>query len=181
MTKPAVNLKFQISNLESKNEPPHVGSYRQRRTPHSALRTPNFYYSSSSSVQWRTMPSYSCSSELWKKRLSLELESLPLSPLEEESFFALAIKSARSFAKAAARAGASAISKYFFPSIQVCWQTVNESSGGFDQMTKSPSLPTSSEPTRSSTRSCFAGLMVTNFSASSSGVPPNFTAFAASK
>ena len=47
-------------------------------------------------------------------------------------------------------------------------------------MTTSASLPTSSEPTRLSMRSCFAGLIVTIANASSSVMPPHFIVFAAS-
>ena len=47
-------------------------------------------------------------------------------------------------------------------------------------MTTSPSLPGSSEPTRLSIRSCFAGLIVTIAKASSSDMPPHFIVFAAS-
>src|SRR5689334_21635786 len=91
----------------------------------------------SSWVQWRMTPSYSCSNERWKKRVLPDLESLPSSPSDlAESFLALASRSARSFASAAARAGARVMSKYFLPSIQVCSQTVEESSGSLDHITK---------------------------------------------
>ena len=49
-------------------------------------------------------------------------------------------------------------------------------SGSPFQITKSPSLPASSEPTRSSMPSCFAGFDVTNASASAGGTPPYLTA-----
>src|SRR5919198_561314 len=47
-------------------------------------------------------------------------------------------------------------------------------------MTMSASLPTSSEPTRLSIRSCFAGLIVTRESAWSSVSPPHLIDLAAS-
>ena len=55
-----------------------------------------------------------------------------------------------------------------------------ELSGWWFQTTTSASLPTSSEPTRLSTRSCLAGLMVTRASASSSVSPPHLMDLAAS-
>jgi len=50
------------------------------------------------------------------------------------SLFALARRFARSFSSPAIRSALSERSKYFFPSIQVCRQTVPESSGGLDQI-----------------------------------------------
>ena len=47
-------------------------------------------------------------------------------------------------------------------------------------MTMSASLPASIDPTRLSMRSCFAGLIVTSASASSSVRPPYLIIFAAS-
>ena len=66
------------------------------------------------------------------------------------------------------------------PSIQVCSQCEKGESGLPSQIEKSASFPATSEPTRSSTRSCFAGFRVTNLIASSGGAPPYLIAFAAS-
>ena len=66
------------------------------------------------------------------------------------------------------------------PSIHVLSASEKLLSGSPLQITKSPSLPASRLPTRASMRSCFAGFSVTNFSASSGGQLPYFTALAAS-
>ena len=79
----------------------------------------------------------------------------------------LRIRAARILACSARQARSSSRSKYLRPSIQVCSQRERRDSGRPLQTTKSASLPASSEPTQRSMRSCFAGLSVTNLSASS--------------
>src|SRR6185369_236207 len=111
--------------------------------------------------------------------LSFELESPPSANLAIcLAFFSSSLRSCISLL---ARSAFSDRSKYFLPSIQVCTQTVPESNGDLDQIARSASLPGSSEPTYLSIRNCWAGLSVTNFSASISGVPPYLTALAASR
>src|SRR5262249_42928458 len=107
--------------------------------------------------------------------------SLSLSfSLSERRAFAFATRSARSFSSAAPPARSAARSKYFRPSIQVSSATLVVESGSPLQTTKSPSLPTSSEPTRSAIPSWRAGFDVTKASASAGGTLPYLTAFAAS-
>jgi hypothetical protein len=116
-----------------------------------------------------------------KRAIVLSPESAPPPPLASFAiFFAFAIKSARSFAKAGSALGGLAAIEIFFPvnpRLQADGRRVERRFGPNHEVRV---LPGSSEPTRASIRSCFAGLIVTNLSASDSGVPPNFTALAAS-
>src|SRR5690349_17313918 len=88
------------------------------------------------SRQCRSSPSNSCSSEARQKESSFSSPP-PSPPPPPESFFAFATSSSRSFRNRSVRASFAERSKYFFPSIQVCTQTVSHASGDFDQIAKS--------------------------------------------
>src|SRR5205085_1775252 len=128
-------------------------------------------------------PSHAYSSTRGRYQESVRLAGFdwPTGSLALLIFFAFSISKARSSPSLRAVSPAARRSKYFFPSIQVCWQTARESRGEWDQSTKSASLPGSRLPTYWSMCNWRAGLIVTNLNASSSETPPYLTAFAASK
>jgi len=97
-----------------------------------------------SSRQRRSQPSNSCSRQTRKNESSPPPRSprrCPLFRRELGEFLCLGQQGRALRFQVGGAFGIKERSKYFFPSIQVCRQTVRESSGGPDQMAISASLP----------------------------------------